>query len=168
MTGSAAPTARLEDLHDIVVPAGVAAWPPAPGWFALAVVALVAGAWLITAARRRRSALRYRQAALVEFRALPAGAEGARLAAVLLKRTAIHAYGRARVATLSGDAWLAFLDDHGGGGRFREAAGRTLLRVTYGDLDALAPTDTTTLLGAVEAWILAQGVPPRVGGETGS
>ena len=37
----------LQNLHDIVVPGPAAWWPPAPGWYVLAAVALSVGEWCL-------------------------------------------------------------------------------------------------------------------------
>jgi hypothetical protein len=50
--------------------------------------------------------------------------------AVLLKRTALTAYAREQVASLTGPAWFAFLDNTGGT-RFSDGLGAALARATY-------------------------------------
>jgi len=49
----------------------------------------------------------------------------------LLKWTAIAATSRAKVATLSGDEWLRFLDRSLGGHEFERGSGRLLSRIAY-------------------------------------
>ena len=101
--------ASLARLHDVVEPDTVSFWPPAPGWWiVLAATATMAGAlcWNGYVAWRRNA---YRRAALAE---LPT-TEPTRIPA-LLKRVALAAYPREQVASLSGDAWLEFLERTGG------------------------------------------------------
>ncbi len=50
--------------------------------------------------------------------------------AVLLKRTALTAYAREQVASLTGPAWFAFLDNTGGT-RFSDGLGAALARANY-------------------------------------
>lgn len=167
MTTAPAGPPSLESLHDLVVPAGVPWWPPAPGWLVLGAVVIVAGAWLVVATARRHRSLRYRRAALAELaslRAMDSPASAARDASVLLKRTAIHVYSRERVAALHGSSWLAFLDEHGGKRVFRDEAGATLTEAAYGDASDLEPQRVGPLLDAVEGWIRAQGAPGVSGG----
>jgi hypothetical protein len=109
-------------------------WPPAPGWWMLAgagvLLALAAvGLTLLLRTPSRRQ----RRAALDGLRRLH-GADGAELAsglARLVRRYALARFGRAAVAQLSGDAWLAFVIARGGGAWAGEP-GRELLRAAYG------------------------------------
>lgn len=121
------PLAALQPLH---APPPVPWWPPAPGWWALAV--LLAAALFGWLRHRRRHALR--RAALRELRALRREPDPARRLAglnALLKRYALVCWPAAGVAGLSGEAWLRFLDAHGGGGRFARGPGRVLAEGPY-------------------------------------
>ena len=110
----------LDQLHDIAEPPPVSMMPATWGWAILAaclLVLLAAGVWAWFRHRRRTA---YRRAALAELRALvPALAGGQDAAALavldrLLRRTALAAFPRAEVATLTGTDWIAFLDRTGG------------------------------------------------------
>src|SRR5690348_12337591 len=98
----------LSNLRDIVLPPEVALWPPAPGWWIVAAGSVAATAILIAMAvtRHRRNA--YRRAALGEL-----DAADARDISAVLKRAALAAWPRGEVASLTGTAWLAFLDRTG-------------------------------------------------------
>ncbi|MGH8257213.1 MAG: DUF4381 family protein, partial [Steroidobacteraceae bacterium] len=92
-------------------------WPPAPGWWGLALLgALLIAAllWWWREPRRvqRRIALRelLRIRTASEFD-IPASA---RAIESVLRRYAVAVFGRARVARLSGMAWLEFAATHGG------------------------------------------------------
>ncbi|MXP63567.1 DUF4381 domain-containing protein [Roseomonas sp. M0104] len=91
-------------MHGLIEPPPVAFWPATPAWLVLLLLVLALLGWLALRAWRawRRDA--YRRDAL---RAL-AGAGPAEIAA-LLKRTALAAWPRERVAALSGADWAAFL-----------------------------------------------------------
>lgn len=107
--------ADLSNLHDIVLPMPISYWPPAPGWWMLALALLAVVLILIArfVAHYRRNA--YRRAALRELDAIgPAvdSTSAVRISAVL-KRTALVAFPREEVAGLTGPAWLAFLDRTG-------------------------------------------------------
>jgi hypothetical protein len=98
--------APAESLRDIHLPSAVAWWPPAPGWWLLALLlamglAAVSG-WLVIH-RRRHRAQRQALAALT-------GTADAQAVNVLLKRTALAYFDRSRVAPLHGLAWFEFLD----------------------------------------------------------
>jgi len=127
------PTATTAlDLRDIHGAASPALWPPAPGWWLVALIVLalllMGAVWLHRRWLRRRD----RNEILSELDALSHCSSGehtadciARLSA-LLRRLALRRYPRAQVAPLSGNAWLQFLDDTGGAGGFTRGAGRVL------------------------------------------
>lgn len=116
----------LDQLQPTIAPAPVAWWPPAPGWWLLAVLLplLCWALWYLRRylPRRRQRQLAeqpldpLRQAALDELSSLakpydgaPAGPWLQQLNA-LLKRLARAHYPQDHSHTLSGRAWLAFLD----------------------------------------------------------
>lgn len=97
----------LARLKDIVVPDPPPLWPPAPGfWVLLLVVALgillAIRQWRVV---RNRSA--YRRAGLD----LLGEAVSAHDVSVAMKRVALAAFPRERVASLYGDDWAAFLHE---------------------------------------------------------
>lgn len=119
-------------------------WPLAPGWWLLAGVlaALVA----LTVYLLRRRSFRLRRAALKELRQIEAAASAGGDAALvarrieqLLRRFALARFGRATVARLSGEAWIAFVAAHGGSALSGEP-GQQLLRATYGGANGGAAT----------------------------
>ena len=101
--------ASLENLRDIVELPPVPWWPPAPGWWALLTVAVVAT--LVVAFRIWRAwrAAAYRRGALRELES----ATNVAAIAEILKRTALAAYPRSEVASLSGSAWSQWLTETG-------------------------------------------------------
>ena len=68
----------------------------------------------------------------------------------LLKRTALAAWPRTAVASLSGRDWYGFLDQSVGFSRFSEGLGEQLERVSYGSTPS-GPQDA--LFDAAEHWI---------------
>ncbi len=150
----------LAQLHEIVAPGPVPAWPPAPGWYAVAAIVVLVAAWLGLRAWRRYRANRYRRVALHELARLEAGAEGdtrrALVAlAALLKRVALASHPRARVASLSGAAWADFLDETGRGGPLEPEARARLGALLHGGA-GVAPPDSAELartFRAAERWI---------------
>jgi hypothetical protein len=152
----------LEGLADIVVPDPVSWYPQTWGWWVLAGAVAVAG--LVWAVRRMRRYLadRYRREALLGWAALAASldGEGGRAAAlaalaVLLKRTALTAWPRAEVASLSGPAWIDFLRRHAGRARVDEPMSRLLDAAEYRPeaLAAFSPSDAHACARAVRDWI---------------
>ena len=153
LNGTAAAMASLDNLHDIVMPEAVSWWPLAPGWYVLLVIVVgLAINFAIRAMRRyRRNA--YRREALAML--LNASADPSSLSsevAVLLKRTALSAFPREQVASLTGEGWLAFLDRTGATKDFSQGAGRVLGGGQYG-VDALSEFESAALLSAAVSWI---------------
>jgi hypothetical protein len=150
----------IHGIDEIMLPNAVSWWPSAPGWQVLAVIAL---AWLIVRAIRIFRTWwrnRYRREALRQLQQLQQQADGELHKVVeqlpfYIKATALHAYPRATVASLSGDAWLAFLDAHCSDASFSAGIGKKLLTVSYLPRDQwqLDDTESKTLITMVCDWI---------------
>jgi hypothetical protein len=69
---SAAESAKLAGLHDIIEPPAIGLWPPAPGWFLVAALVLLLGLRMVQALWRHWRRNRYRRTALRSLRALEA------------------------------------------------------------------------------------------------
>jgi hypothetical protein len=116
-------------------------WPLAPGWWALVALLLLGLALAVWLRQRARqpSIKRWQRAALRELAQLQraarqTGSDDAQLAREiqqLLRRYAVARHGRETVASLSGDAWLAFVVRHGGRD-WAGDSGQALLRCAYG------------------------------------
>ena len=111
------PQDPLAALHPLREPLPIGWWPPAPGWWLLAGLAIAALLLLAWYALRRYRASAYRRRALARLAGLAAEyrqqADAQRLLAdtnALLKSTALVAYPRREVAACSGPEWLAFLN----------------------------------------------------------
>jgi hypothetical protein len=118
----------LENLHDLVMPVPAPWWPPAPGWIIVsAALIMVLGRWLIRAIRHGQSN-RYRREALVLLGKMD---DAETELPTLIKRVALSAYPRERVASLTGEQWLAFLDQTGHTDAFTTGAGRWVARLAY-------------------------------------
>lgn len=150
---------ELEALRDIRMPEPVSHAPQTYGWWILAVVVLVGAVFVARAAHRHWRAQAYRRRARalhaeLAARAAHAGTRAEALAALpgLLKRTALQAWPRAEVASLSDEAWLAFLDRTYPGQAFERGPGRVLPTLAYG-LAELTDADVEGVLAATGAWI---------------
>lgn len=147
-------------------------WPPAPGWWLLALLGVAAVAvlvwWLMN--RRGRGAMLMRlvwsprRAALAELRAIrESDADPGTLAQGiqnLLRRYAVAAFGRDRVASLTGDAWLELVVSEGGE-PLAGGPGRSLLAAAFG---GRAPDDREQWLAGAEAFLRQaprKQAPPR-------
>ncbi len=162
------PAALLEMLRDIQLPAAVPWWPPAPGWWLLLSVALLA--WLNWRyewrAKWRRPAhsapmLSAQAVALAEFARTRAkfaenGDVGALVASLsaLLRRVAMEFASRDEAAALTGDPWLAWLDARTGNEGFSAGPGRVLADAPYrAPADVAATVDGEALLRVCEECI---------------
>lgn len=150
------PLAGLRDIH---LPPAPGFWPPAPGWWllgALLMGAVLLGLWRLRAYRRRRAPVRAALAALHALRMrVERGESDPKLAAELsaiLRRAALARYPRSRVASLSGERWLEFLDRTGKRKGFRNGPGACLTQAPYAPRhDSLQDLDPA--LALCEAWI---------------
>lgn len=150
------PTDPLAGLVDIPLPVEVTLWPqtwPSRILLAAVVVGLICAA-LWTVHRWRIN--RYRREALSELNRIEAGAAASTPAelsaalASLVRRTALAAFPREQVASLTGAAWLSFLDRTDGRRAFSEGAGRALEISAYRQASAV---DASGLINAVRSWI---------------
>lgn len=118
----------LAGLQPLIEPAPIAWWPPAPGWWLLALLLPLLG-WALWHLRQRLPRLTrrkvqtseavldpQRQAALIELASFVKPYDGAPAAAwlqqlnALLKRLCRAHYPQSNSHVLSGRSWLAFLD----------------------------------------------------------
>lgn len=146
-------------LREVFEPDPPALWPETLGaWLtllALAALIAIGVAFLIVRYVRRRHrraaarALRALEAAWMADRATPAALESV---PVLLKRCALGSFARERVASLSGERWLAFLDATGRRA-FGEEARRALLAITTRGAAAVSRDDAARLFAAASRWI---------------
>lgn len=99
--------ASLKHLHDIVLPSPVSVWPPDTGGLlllgGLVLCAMLIGFQYYLKYRHNR----YRRAGLE----LLNSAATAQDVLVILKRVALVAFPRERVASLYGNAWVEFLNE---------------------------------------------------------
>ena len=152
------PTDPLANLADIPLSSPVSLWPqtwPSRMLLAVVFVSIVFGAlWTLY----RWRANRYRREALSELKRIEAGAatlapiELAAALASLVRRTALAAFPREQVASLTGAAWLSFLDRTDGRHTFSEGPGRVLETSAYRQAPAM---DTGGLISGVRYWIKA-------------
>lgn len=125
----------LRDLH---LPEPVGWWPLAPGWWALMAVAVVGLVWLLLKYRQRWRRSAARRYALRQLRRYvdayvnhrDAVMLGSQLSA-LLRRTMLAYAPREKVAGLTGEDWLAFLDRGLERPQFRDGDGRPLVEWPY-------------------------------------
>jgi len=149
------PNDPVAGLIDIPLPTAITLWPAT--WTSRIVIALLISAALLATWRfvRRWHANRYRRAALAELdqllRSPNTGTASADAAlALLVRRTALAAFPRDKIAPLAGRAWLAFLDQSYGGDEFSNGVGRVLETAPYARPH---PENVTPLAELVRRWI---------------
>lgn len=152
--------AALRSLRDIVEPAPVSWMPQTWGWLALALLLMLAAALFGLRVYRRYRANAYRRAAFAaligieeEIRNPLTRVHAIQSLAALLKRTALAAWPRAEVATLSGAAWVNFLKAHDT--TLAGGLAQTLDDLEYREADAagLPSNVSEDLVIAARAWI---------------
>ena len=138
--------ADLSNLRDLALPPEVSLWPPAPGWWIVAAAGLAAVVIVSVAAVARYRADAYRREALRELDSVePCGIS------TVLKRAALAAWPREKVAALTGAAWLAFLDRSARTTAFTDGAGRHIETLTFGGTIDRASTDAAR--AAARIWV---------------
>lgn len=157
----------LDQLQPLIAPAPISAWPPAPGWWLLAVLLPLAGfgLWRLRRLLRVKAPLSraeqpldpLRVSALAELASLPKPYDGAPAGAwlqqinALLKRLCRNQYPYSQSHTLNGRKWLAFLDNR------CPAAGLTrwmvLVEGAYKPECKLDDKAITGLTQSVDTWI---------------
>ena len=149
---------QLLQLRDIHLPGPPAFWPPAPGWWLVAAVLIALLAWVTTVALRRYRIRRQRRRVLAALASLEHKLANERTPdalaqlSALLRRLALMRFPRRHVAALTGKAWLRFLDESGGNGRFAEGPGRVLATGPY--QRSLPPDlDAARLVALLREWV---------------
>lgn len=102
--------ASMPELRDIHLPEPVSAWPPAPGWWLLGLLAIVAVVFIIIAFRRwhrRRCAQRQARALLTQIDWQTE--RWPKQLNALLKRAAMAYFPLSDVASLHSQSWREFL-----------------------------------------------------------
>lgn len=165
------PLAQLADIH---LPGEVSFWPPAPGWWMLAGLLLLAvalvGRYFYLQGRNKRkmsSALReldqayrnWQEKSQVENMRNQAGLDLLYSFNAILKRVALVYYPQTDVAKLTGSAWLRFLDAADRGTEFSEGAGKVLSDGTYRPVFS---ADVDGLHTITRQWIMKHYLQPRV------
>ena len=136
----------LDRMHDIVVPEPISMLPATDGWLVLAGWLAAVALIVSVRARLRWKANAYRREALAQLDALAAPTGHA--LGLLIRRTAIAAFPRARVAHLYGEEWAAFLCQSANDDPVVAAGAQDLARAPYRpDVDASA------LVAPARRWI---------------
>lgn len=146
-------------LKDIHLPEPVGFWPPAPGWWLIAIVIPVSYLLLLYIYRRykQKSVLKSAAKMLENIKNLENSDPLQTLAAISawLRRVAISTAPRENVAGLQGSAWLAWLDAGLADAPFSQGMGRCLADAPYRQ-SVPADIDFNALFKICERWLKQQ------------
>jgi len=160
----------LAQLADIHLPEAVGFWPPAPGWWALAVLVLIAVALLGRLWWRRHQKQLICRHALAELdtcyeRLGAAGGDPAkaRLAYInevnaVLRRVALVHFPQTNVASLDGRNWVDFIRENGDSSRLDDELAAAL---SYGRFQTRCDVDVDALYALGRDWISSQYLGPE-------
>ena len=149
----------LENLRDIHLPGEVSAWPPAPGWWILAVLIIsLAGyvIWKVWQHYQQKHLLRLSLENLtqltVDYSSHQDPQKLVKAYSSLLRRIALARFSRQKVAGLTGDSWLSFLDESAQINIFNSDVGKLLLNAPY-QKNEVVTNSLDELTAAVKLWI---------------
>jgi Domain of unknown function (DUF4381) len=148
-------TAPLDSLHDFYQPPPPSWRPQTIGWYVVFVIAAVLLLWLFIYLIRRWQKNRYRREAMIQLARIEAMQFSA-----LLKRTALSAWPREQVASLSGPIWLRFLDSSVHEPVFASSPADRLEEIAF-SAKKLSIEDESALRAAAAAWIRQHKSPRR-------
>jgi uncharacterized protein DUF4381 len=140
-------TVPLDKLHGFYEPSPPPWAPQTIGWYVLFVVAGLFLLWLAIHSIRRWLADRYRREALQELTSLSPNQFSA-----LLKRTALTAWPREQVASLTGKPWLDFLNQTAHENLFVKAPGNSIEEIAVRP-SAISSQDSQELRRLSAEWI---------------
>lgn len=160
----------LDMLRDIHLPGEVSPWPPAPGWWILAILCIVFILWVVRFIWKRHQQKRLLRLSVYTMSELEHAYRHHQDPALLVKQyssllrqIALARFPRQKIASLTGKSWLAFLDDSAGVNIFNADNGKT----NAGNLLTLGPYQKTVpsvdhlneLTQAIHQWVRAVNVP---------
>jgi hypothetical protein len=140
-------SAPLDKLHDFYQPPPPAWIPQTIGWYVLFALLAVLAIAIAIHLTRKWLANRYRREALRELADLQP-----QQFSELLKRTALSAWPREKVASLSGSAWIDFLNKTAHGELFQNAPANAVEECAIRSA-SISGQDEQTLRQAVATWI---------------
>ena len=149
-------------LHDIHLPEPVSWWPLAPGWWILLLLIIVTVSLITLFIQRRRN---HRSSAIylarLELKRIKNEFDLDQDKSILVKelselirRLSISIFKRDEAASLTGQAWLEYLDQFTENKSFSRGVGRIFIEAPY---QARPDYDSTELLLLISSWIESAG-----------
>jgi hypothetical protein len=152
---SPAPALQLKDIHTPALPEF---WPPAPGWWLVAILIVSLLIWGGFALKRYLKLRQQRQQVLALLSQMEEAFDPNQAAhhlaklSILLRRVALTRFPRQQVAALTGNEWLEFLDKTGGNGQFSNGPGKILATGPY-QSNISIDIDIEPLLPLLRSWV---------------
>lgn len=154
--------ASLDNLHDIMVPDAVGLFPLAPGWYMVALLGLALLFYVVVRRYAQYKKRRYKREALREISTYSSKSRETALALLTLaKRVGIAAYGREKIAPLSGESWWDFMESHSRVKMSRELRG-TIATLLYDDSAQSSVSDFSAIKSLTTLWIKTHKVSEHV------
>lgn len=145
----------LKELH---LPEAISWFPPALGWWLLLLVVplLIAGLYVLYHYLTRKTPVKLAKQALLDIqKSSMTNQEKLAALSALLRRVAISIHARQEVASLTGMAWLAFLDSSLPDTPFSTGIGRYFLEAPYRSQE-LSDQKLSKLISLCEYWLSYQ------------
>jgi len=144
---------QLKDIH---LPLSPEQWPPAAGWWMLAITGLLLLGWVIFRLLKYWRRYRLQKEILLSLDVLEEDHSDKQIpeflaeVSILLRRVAMMNFPPQQVAALTGKGWLSFLDLHGGNGEYSNGVGSVL---AVGPYARDSEVDKDALLLLTRKWI---------------
>ncbi len=159
MANNAQATLNLRDIH---LPDPVSWWPLAPGWWLLlALLVLAIAAFYLFRFYQKKQAIK--KQVLIEFERLCQRHDKDKNSialiqslSTLLRRACISFYPRSEVASLTGSAWLDFLESTGSKETFNTEQGKLIASAPYLAENTLLNFDIKNLITICHDWLKIQ------------
>ncbi len=153
------PQAPHLDLKDIHLPDAINWWPPAIGWWLLVILIPLLCFLLFWIYKRitRKTAIKTAKKLIQQIKQNTETDDTHKLTELseLIRRVAISLSPRAETASLTGQAWLEYLDKSVTGTPFSQGTGKVLATAQY-QKSLTTKIDITSLVGVCEDWLKAQ------------
>ena len=141
----------LDQLRDVIPPPEPGFWPPAIGWWTIAIllVAISVGFIYLLKMVKARHARQHLTRDISNAATLESGQVAVRLS-ILMRKVAMTRFPQSSVAGLTGEEWLEFLDQSGETDQFTRGPGRLLTTAPY---DRHGETDVEALVRVCMSWV---------------
>ncbi len=153
------PQAPQLDLKDIHLPDAINWWPPALGWWLLAILIPLLCFFLFWLYKRitRKTAIKAAKKLILQIKQNTQTDDKQKITELsqLIRRVTISLSPRADTASLTGQAWLNFLDKSVSGAPFSQGVGKVLASAQY-QKPPMTDIDFASLISVCEDWLKAQ------------